>query len=130
MRGELAWYFQNHIATGHIHANAISKQVGDLQVQFKTNADGTQRSTMKNQRADHTLVLGGGAKGAWKPQDLRRAGATIPQKLGVGLDVIDRCQNQVLAGSKVRRQYMHHYYAEQKCEVWAALSECIATLPE
>jgi hypothetical protein len=36
------------------------------------------------------------------------------QALGVNLDVIDRCQNHVLAGSRVRRHYLHHDYAEEK----------------
>jgi hypothetical protein len=50
------------------------------------------------------------------------AQATIP-KLGVGLDIIDRCQNHALAGSKVRPHYMHHEYADEKRAAWAALRE-------
>jgi hypothetical protein len=37
------------------------------------------------------------------------------------LDIIDRCQNHVLAGSKVRRHYMHHDYTEEKRAAWVAL---------
>jgi integrase len=121
--GHTAWCFPNHAATGHINVKAISKQVGDRQAQFKTNADGTPRAPMKNRRADNTLVLGAGANGAWTPHDLRRTGATMMQKLGVGLDIIDRCQNHVLAGSKVRRHYMHHDYAQEKRAAWAALGK-------
>jgi len=39
----------------------------------------------------------------------------------VGLDIIGRCQNHVLPGSKVRRHYMHRDYAEEKRAAWAAL---------
>jgi hypothetical protein len=45
------------------------------------------------------------------------------QHLGVALDIIDRCQNYVLAGSKVRRHYMHHDYADEKKVAWAALGQ-------
>lgn len=40
------------------------------------------------------------------------------QALGVNPDVIDRCQNHVLSGSKVRRHYQHHDYAREKAEAW------------
>jgi integrase len=93
---------------------------------FKKNPDGTPRAPMKNRRADNTLVLLGGESGAWTPHDLRRTGATMMQKLGVALDVIDRCRNHVLPGSKVRRHYMHHDYAEEKRAVWAALGKRLA----
>lgn len=43
------------------------------------------------------------------------------QALGVAPDVIDRCQNHVLPGSKVRRHYLHHDYAEEKQQAWNAL---------
>lgn len=124
--GHTAWCFPNHAANGHIDVKAISKQVGDRQAQFKTNKDGTPRAPMKNRRADNTLVLAGGANGAWTPHDLRRTGATMMQKLGVTLDIIDRCQNHVLAGSKVRRHYMHHDYAKEKRAAWAALSDSLS----
>jgi hypothetical protein len=44
------------------------------------------------------------------------------QASGVSLDVIDRCQNHVLAGSRVRRHYLHHDYAAEKKEAWNLLS--------
>jgi len=68
------------------------------------------------------------ANGACTPHDLRRTGATMMQKLGVALDIIDRCQNHVLAGSKVRRHYMHHDYAEEKRAAWAVLGRCIQAI--
>ena len=43
------------------------------------------------------------------------------QALGISLKLIDHCQNHVLPGSKVRRSYMHHDYAEEKRAAWAAL---------
>ncbi|RYZ92192.1 MAG: integrase, partial [Proteobacteria bacterium] len=66
-------------------------------------------------------VLGGGNNGAWTPHDLRRTGATMMQGLGVTLDIIDRCQNHVLLGSKVRRHYLHHDYSNEKREAWRLL---------
>lgn len=61
--------------------------------------------------------------GEWTPHDLRRTAATMMQALGVLPDIIDRCQNHVLAGSHVRRHYMHHDYATEKREAWNKLGE-------
>jgi hypothetical protein len=69
------------------------------------------------------LVLAGGQNGDWTPHDLRRTGATMMQALGVSLDVIDRGQNHVLAGSRVRRHYLHHDYAEEKKRAWNLLGD-------
>ncbi len=60
--------------------------------------------------------------------DLRRAGAPMMQQLGVSLDIIDRCQNHVLQGSKVRRHYMHHDYAEEKQAAWSTLSKKLESI--
>jgi len=60
--------------------------------------------------------------------DLRRTGATLMQELKVPLDVIDRCQNHVLSGSKVRRHYLKYDYAEEKKEAWVKLGNCIESL--
>lgn len=43
------------------------------------------------------------------------------EALGVSLDVIDRCQNHVMPGSKIRRHYMHHDYADEKRDAWCKL---------
>ena len=43
------------------------------------------------------------------------------QALGVPLDIIDRCQNHLLGGSKVRRHYLLHDYAEEKRQAWEML---------
>lgn len=76
------------------------------------------RKVPSRRRHDDTLVLADGQNGVWTPHDLRRTGATMMQALGVSLDVIDCCQNHVLAGSRVRRQYLHHDYAEEKKRAW------------
>jgi hypothetical protein len=38
----------------------------------------------------------------------------LMQVPGISLDLIDRCQNHVLPGSKVRRHYMLHDYVDEK----------------
>ncbi|WP_305059302.1 hypothetical protein [Janthinobacterium sp. SUN137] len=47
------------------------------------------------------------------------------QALGISLELIDRCQNHVLPGSKVRRHYMLHDYADEKRAAWAALGSAL-----
>ena len=74
---------------------------------------------MNCRRSNNILVLAGGKNGAWTPHDLRRTGAMMMQELGNSLDIIDRFQNHVLSGSKVRRSYMHHDYGDEKRDVWA-----------
>lgn len=81
------------------------------------------REPLKLQHSDDTLVLAGDKNGAWTPRDLRRTGATMIQAMGISLDIIDRCQNHALSGSKVGRSYMHHDYADEKRAAWAALGE-------
>lgn len=103
----------------HIDVKAATKQIGDRQAQFK------QRTALKNRTHDDSLVLSGGKAGEWTPHDLRRTGATMMQALGISLDVIDRCQNHVLAGSKVRRAYMHHDFAAETREAWQKLGDKI-----
>ncbi|MEW3782969.1 hypothetical protein QOZ23_15860, partial [Pseudomonas aeruginosa] len=39
------------------------------------------------------------------------------------LEIIDRCQNHLLGGSKVRRHYLHHDYAKEKTEAWRLLGD-------
>lgn len=105
------------VGDAHVYVKAVSKQVGDRQTQFK------DRKPLKNRKNDNTLVLAKGQHGDWTPHDMRRTGATLMQKLGVSLDVIDRCQNHILAGSKVRRAYMHHDYADETREAWRRLGD-------
>lgn len=109
------WCFPARHQKGHVNVKTVSKQVGDRQMQFKN------RKPLKNRRNDDTLVLSNGENGEWTPHDLRRTAATMMQALGVGLDVIDRCQNHVMPGSKVRRHYMHHDYADEKRDAWGKL---------
>lgn len=98
---------------------SVSKQVGDRQHRFK------QRKALRNRRNDNSLVLSGGENGEWTPHDLRRTGATMMQALGVMPDVIDRCQNHLLAGSRVRRHYLKHDYADETKQAWAKLGAAI-----
>jgi hypothetical protein len=51
----------------------------------------------------------------------------MPQ-LGVSVDLIDQCQNLVMAGSPVRRDYLHHDYMAEKREAWARVGERIESL--
>lgn len=117
--GDSEWCFPSKNRKGevsHVCLKSVSKQVGDRQTRFKKRS-----KPLKGRAFDDSLVLAGGANGEWTPHDLRRTGATMMQRLGVPLDIIDRCQNHVLAGSRVRRHYLHHDYAEEKREAWGKL---------
>lgn len=102
----------------HVCLKSVSKQIGDRQSRFKNRAKPLQR-----RRHDNTLVLSNGANEEWTPHDMRRTGATMMQQLRVPLDIIDRCQNHVLAGSKVRRHYLHYDYRDEKTEAWKKLGD-------
>lgn len=121
LTGYSDWCFPSRFRDDHIDVKSIAKQIGDRQVMFKKSRDGGPRKPLQNRPHDNLLVVGRGKHGAWTPHDLRRTGATMMQSLGVSLDVIDRCQNHVLPGSKVRRHYLHHEYAEEKRAAWATL---------
>lgn len=111
------WCFASRNADDqHVDLKTVSKQVGDRQTMFKSRS-----KPLKNRTNDDTLVLSKGKAGEWTPHDLRRTGATMMQKAGVSLDVIDRCLNHVLAGSKIRRTYQTHDYADEKRKAWTDL---------
>lgn len=127
LTGETQFCFPSNAMTGeeparHVCVKSVSKQVGDRQVRFK------KRKPLKNRRHDDSLVLEDGKNGEWTPHDLRRTGATMMQQLGVLPDVIDRCQNHVLAGSRIRRAYLHYDYAKEKREAWERLGQRIDAL--
>lgn len=126
--GDSEWCFPSRNNGSHLDTKAISKQIGDRQAMFKKNKDGNPRAAMKNRRSDNTLVLLNGTTGAWTPHDLRRTGATIMQSLGISLEIIDRCQNHVLPGSKVRRHYLHHDYALEKRDAWNQLGRHLSEI--
>lgn len=115
--GDTPWCFPARNSESHVCVKTVSKQIGDRQSRFKS------RKPLKNRRHDDTLVLAGGKNGEWTPHDMRRTAATIMQSLRVALDVIDRCQNHVIKGSRVRRHYLHHDYAEEKQQAWQLLGE-------
>lgn len=117
--GTTDWVFPATNNESHVSVKTVSKQVGDRQIQFKNRKD------LVNRVNSNSLVLSAGKSGEWTPHDLRRTGATMMQALGVPLEVIDRCQNHIMAGSKVRRHYLHYDYASEKREAWAKLGERI-----
>lgn len=100
----------------HVCLKSVSKQIGDRQTQFKRRPKPLQR-----RRHDNTLVLSSGENEEWTPHDMRRTGATMMQQLRIPIDIIDRCQNHVLAGSKVRRHYLHYDYRDEKADAWKKL---------
>lgn len=102
----------------HVDTKTVSKLIGDRQCRFKNRS-----KPLAGRHHDDSLVLGKGTKGEWTPHDLRRTGSTMMQELGVTLEIIDRCQNHLLGGSKVRRHYLHHDYAKEKTEAWRLLGE-------
>ena len=117
LTGDSDWCFPALLQEGHVSVKSVSKQVGDRQTRFKS------RKPLAHRRNDDSLVLASGENGEWTPHDMRRTAATTMQALRVSPDVIDRCQNHVLPGSKVRRHYLHHDYAEEKREAWRLLGE-------
>lgn len=123
LTGETPYLFPATNNDGHVDLKSISKRVGDRQAKFKNRS-----KPLSGRRHDNTLVLNNGTKGEWTPHDLRRTGATMMQELGVTLEIIDRCQNHLLGGSKVRRHYLHHDYANEKRDAWRSLGERLEML--
>lgn len=129
LTSESEWCFPASNNAGAIDSKTVSKQIGDRQMQFK------HRKPLQRRKNDNTLVLAKGKRGEWTPHDLRRTAATMMQRLGILPDVIDRCQNHVMPGSKVRRHYMHYDFADEKREAWRLLGQeldeilCIAGAP-
>lgn len=116
------WCFPARNNEGHVDLTILSKQVGDRQIMFKG------RKNLKGRRNDNSLVLAGGVNGDWKPHDMRRTGATMMQGLKIPHDVIDRCQNHVIAGSRVRRHYMHYEYLQEKQDAWTRLGAALENI--
>ncbi|AWQ81774.1 phage integrase family protein [Pseudomonas aeruginosa] len=121
--GDTPFCFPSKDGRSHVDTKTISKLVGDRQCRFKNRS-----KPLAGRHHDNSLVLSNGTKGEWTPHDLRRTGATMMQELGVTLEIIDRCQNHLLGGSKVRRHYLHHDYAKEKTEAWSLLGERIETI--
>ena len=117
LTGQSEWCYPSSSGIEHVSVKSVSKQVGDRQVRFKN------RKPFSKRRHDDSLVLNEGRHGEWTPHDLRRTAATMMQALAISPDVIDRCQNHVLPGSKVRRHYLHHDYAHEKRAAWQALGQ-------
>ncbi|WP_341303178.1 tyrosine-type recombinase/integrase [Pseudomonas sp. TMP25] len=116
--GHTPFCFPSKDERNHVDTKTVSKLIGDRQCSFKSRS-----KPLAGRHHDDSLVLSKGAKGEWTPHDLRRTGATMMQELGITLEIIDRCQNHLLGGSKVRRHYLHHDYAKEKTEAWRLLGE-------
>lgn len=123
LTGDAAYLFPATYNDGHVCLKTVSKLVGDRQCRFKNRA-----KPLAGRHHDDSLVLAAGARGAWTPHDLRRTGATMMQELGIPLEIIDRCQNHLLGGSKVRRHYLHHEYSQEKAQAWGLLGERIEAI--
>jgi integrase len=120
--GHSDWCFPGAEPSSSIGPKAITRQLGDRQTMFKKSRDGGPRRPMSKRAHDNRLVLANGKNGAWSSHDLRRTGATMMQQLGIGLEVIDLCQNHVVHTRKVRKHYLlYEYVTEKKC-AWNALS--------
>ena len=119
LTGQSKWLFPATNNESNLSEKTMSKQIGDRQIKFKN------RKALKNRANSDSLVIG---EDEWTLHDLRRTGATLMQELKVPLDVIDRCQNHVLSGSKVRRHYLKYDYAEEKKEAWVKLGNYIESL--
>jgi integrase len=118
--GDSPWCFPSRDGHDHIDIKTVNKQVGDRQELFR-------RGPLARQRNDNSLVLGDGDE-RWTPHDLRRTAATMMQALGVTPTVIDRCQNHVLAGSRVRRHYLTYEYADETREAWRRLGTALTDI--
>lgn len=121
--GHTPFCFPNKDESSHVDTKTVSKLIGDRQCCFKNRS-----KPLSGRHHDDSLVLSQGNKGEWTPHDLRRTGATMMQELGVTLEIIDRCQNHLLGGSKVRRHYLHYDYAKEKNEAWNILGDRLETI--
>ncbi|EGH71585.1 tyrosine-type recombinase/integrase [Pseudomonas syringae] len=121
--GHTHFCFPSRNEQSHVDTKTVSKLIGDRQCRFKNRS-----KPLAGRHHDDSLVLDKGIKGEWTPHDLRRTGATMMQMLGVNLEIIDRCQNHVLGGSKVRRHYLHHDYLQEKTLAWKLLGERIEAI--
>jgi integrase len=129
LTGDSPWCFPATNKDTHVCVKSISKQVGDRQIIFKKDRNGAPRTPIKNRSKDgNALVLSNGKRGEWTPHDLRRTGATMMQSAGVPLEIIDRCQNHILPGSKTRRHYLHYDYANEKRNAWRLLGDRLEQL--
>jgi Phage integrase family. len=118
INGHTPFCFPSKDEKSHVNTKTISKLIGDRQCRFKNRS-----KPLAGRHHDDSLVLSMGTKGEWTPHDLRRTGSTMMQELGVTLEIIDRCQNHLMGGSKVRRHYLHHDYAKEKTEAWNMLGQ-------
>lgn len=120
LTGDSEWLFPAQQSDTHVCIKSVSKQVGDRQTKFKNRT-----KPLANRTDSNSLVLG---SEAWTPHDLRRTASTIMQKLKVPENVIDRCQNHVIPGIKVRKHYFHYDYSDEKKDAWQKLGQHISQI--
>ena len=121
--GHTPYCFPSKDESSHVDTKTVSKLIGDRQCSFKNRS-----KPLSGRHHNDSLVLSQGSKGEWTPHDLRRTGATMMQELGVPIEIIDRCQNHILGGSKVRRHYLHYDYAREKNDAWDLLGERLESI--
>jgi integrase len=121
--GDTPFCFPSKDALSHVDTKTVSKLIGDRQCRFKKRS-----KPLAGRHHNDSLVLSRGARGEWTPHDMRRTGATMMQAAGVPLEIIDRCQNHLLKGAKVRRHYLHHDYAKEKTKAWRVLGRRIEAI--
>ncbi|MGF7111492.1 integrase [Pseudomonas laurylsulfatiphila] len=121
--GQTPSCFPSKDESNHVDTKTVSKLIGDRQCCFKNRSN-----PLSGRHHDDSLVLSQGNSQEWTPHDLRRTGATMMQELGVTQDIIDRCQNHLHGGSKVRRHYLHYDYAKEKNEAWNILGQRLSMI--
>lgn len=120
LSGKTKWLFPSSDAKKHVFVKSISKQVGDRQIMFKN------RTKNLSHRVNSNLLVVGNED--WTPHDMRRTGTTMMQELRVSLDTIDRCQNHILAGGKIRKNYMLYDYEKEMKAAWQKLGSALSKL--
>jgi integrase len=108
----------NRDASEHIGLKAITKQVGDRQV------DSDKPSLEGRTKAKASLLLSGGK---WTPHDLRRTAGTLMTQLGVLPEIADRCLNHI-EQNRIKRTYLRHSYEPEKKEAWELLGKRLEQL--
>ncbi len=112
--GHTPFCFPSRDEQSHVCLKTVSKLIGDRQALFKNRS-----KPLSGRQHNDTLVLSAGANGEWTPHDLRRTGATMMQKLEIAPEIIDRCQNHVVARkNKSSKHYQQYDYAKEKAGAW------------
>jgi hypothetical protein len=109
--------FGEDLAAAAEHAQALKERLASARARLRDAPQIDQEVAQILQRYDVGRYL--------KARRLVREEDRFKQALGVMPDVIDRCQNHVLAGSRVRRHYLKHDYADETKQAWGQLGAAI-----